>query len=104
MEEIYFGTKDGDLLDNYEIAKIAFIITGKRNSPDDFENVREFSKMCKGIEGEVKNPSIKRLIKNGYKAKAVKICYRKHHGISLIKAKEIVDSMEDNMNKSKGRL
>lgn len=99
MNEIYFGTTDGDLLDGYDIAKIAYVTTGEKISLGDFEHMREFSKTCKGITKEIKNPSVKKLIKNGHKIKAVKIYYKKHSGISLKEAKEIVDSIEENMNK-----
>lgn len=101
MNEIYFGTTDGDLLDGYDIAKIAYVTTGERNSLDDLDFVRDFAKTCKGITREIKNPSVKKLIENGHKVKAVKIYYKKHLGISIKEAKEIVDSIEENMNKSK---
>lgn len=101
MNEIYFGTKDGDLLDGYDIAKIAYVTSGERISLDDLDSVRDFAKTCKGITREIKNPSVKRLIENGHKIKAIKIYYEKHPEIRFKEAKEIADSIEENMNKSK---
>lgn len=102
MEEVYFGTKDGDLIDRYEISKIAYLTTGIRISTDDISSIREFSKTCKGISGEIKRPSVKWLVQHGHKVKAVKIYYKIHSGISLKEAKEIVDSMEEKCRNSKG--
>lgn len=101
MNKIYFGTTDGDLLDVYDIVKIAYVTTGERNYLDDLDSVRDFAKTCKGITREIKNPSVKKLIENGHKIKAVKIYYEKHPEISFKESKEIVDSIEENMNKSK---
>lgn len=101
MNEIYFGTKDGDLLDGYDIVEIAYVTTGDRISLNDLDSVRNFAKTCKGITREIKNPSVKHLVENGRKAKAVKIYYKKHPGTTLKEAIENVNSIEKNINKKK---
>ena len=101
MGKIYFGTTDGDLLEPYEISRIAFLTIGERISVDDLVSIKSFAASCKEITGEVKNPSIKHLIRDGHKVKAVKIYYKRHPEISLKEAKDIVDSMEEDMKKEK---
>lgn len=102
MREIYFGTTDGDLIDGYEISKIAYLTTGNRISIGDISAIREFSKTCKGISGEIKRPSAKWLVQHGHKIKAAKIYHENHPGISLKEVKEIIDSMEEKYRNRKG--
>ena len=99
MEYIYFSTLDNNLIDNYDIVKAAKLIYGKDIFVDDYDAIREFAKNCKGIKREIKNPSVKYLIKHGYKTRAVQIYYRKFEGgIRLSEAKAIIDKMEKEMN------
>lgn len=69
---IYFGTYDGELVDQYEIIKMASLVSGKNISSDDFDSIRAYAKTCKGIKNEVKKPSIKFLLEHGNKVKAIK--------------------------------
>lgn len=94
MDQIYFETTDGNLLEGYEMAQIVQAMTGKIISSNDFCFMREFAKSCKGITGETKNISVEKLIQNGHESKAVKIYYINHPGISLSAAREAVLSMK----------
>jgi hypothetical protein len=99
MEYIYFGTTNGGLIDNYDIAKIARIVNGTEISALDFESIKQFAKTCKGIKGEIKRPSVKYLLQHGDKIKATQIYYRQYEGgITLLEARTIVDKMEKEMN------
>lgn len=99
MDEIYFGTKDGDLLDNYDIAKIAYVKSNRRIALGDIDGLRDYAKTCKGITREISDPSVKWLLEHGHKEKAVKLYWRKHPGIGLKEAKETVDCLERNYKK-----
>lgn len=57
MENIYFTTTNGTLVNNYDIAKTA-IINGDYIDDNNFEEVRKYASNCKGIVREIK-PSIK---------------------------------------------
>lgn len=99
MDEIYFGTKDGGLLDNYDIAKIAYVKSGQIISVADIDGLRDYAKTCKGIAREISNPSVKYLVEHRNKVKAIKLYQRKHPGIGLREAKEAVDCLERNYKK-----
>lgn len=99
MDEIYFGTKDGDLLDNYDIAKIAYVKSDRRIALGDIDELRDYAKTCKGIAREISNPSVKYLVEHGNKVKAIKLYQRKHPGIGLREAKQAVDCLERNYKK-----
>ncbi len=102
MNSIYFGTTENGLIEDYMLRYIAFILTGERIAFDDNETLKEFAKKCKGIRGEVKNPSVKYLVKNGYKVEAMKLYRDKHPGTSLKEAKEIIDAMEEKIKREIG--
>lgn len=95
---IYFGTKDGGLVDHYEIIRMARIVSGKHIDINDVEAIREYARTCKGIKNEIQNPSIKYLLEHGEKFKAIQIYYRSHKEIGLKEAKAIVEQMEERMN------
>lgn len=97
MNKIYFGTKDGDLISDFELRNIAFIVTGEKIPCDDIDASRSFAKKCRGIKGEIKKPSVKYLVEHGHKVKATMIYRDSHDGISLKDAKEAVDKMEEEM-------
>lgn len=95
---IYFGTKDGGLVDHYEIIRMARIVSGKHIDINDVEAIREYARTCKGIKNEIQNPSIKYLLEHGEKFRAIQIYYRSHKEIGLKEAKAIVEQMEERMN------
>ena len=95
MNDIYFGTIDGGLITNFELANMAKVVDGNDIDYNDLEAVREYAKTCKGIKGEVKHPSVKWLLEHGQKAMAVKIYYRRHPELGLMGSKEIIDKMAE---------
>lgn len=95
MNDIYFGTIDGGLITNFELANMAKIVDGKMIDYNNLEAVKEYAKTCKGIKGEVKYPSVKWLVEHGQKVKAVLIYHRRHPEIGLMESKEIIDNMAE---------
>lgn len=93
MNDIYFGTIDGGLITNFELANMAKVVSGNEIDYNDLESVREYAKTCKGIKGEVKHPSIRFLLKHGQKVKAVKVYYSRHPELGLKGSKEVIDKM-----------
>ena len=93
MEYIYFSTADGGMVDNYDIVRMAKVVSNVDIDAKDFKSIRMFAQCCKGIIKEI-NPSIKHLVKNGNKVKAVMLHHRRHPEISLRDCKEIMDKIE----------
>ena len=99
MNKIYFATRNGGLVNNYDISKAALIVENKTIDGNNFDEVREFAKNCKGIKKEIENPSVRYLLKRGLKVQAVKIYYDKHPELGFEKSREIVDAIEAKMSK-----
>lgn len=91
---IYFGTTDGDLLSNYEVARIARVVYDSVIDYRDFEAVRAFAKLCKGITKEIKNPSVKFLIEHGHKVKAMRILRERNPEMSMVEARNFIDELD----------
>ena len=88
--DIYFATTEGGLVTNRDVAKMAFVVNGDYVDEDNLDEVREYTKKCRGITKEV-NPSIKMCLRNHEKVKAVMIYRDRHHGIALKDAKDAID-------------
>ena len=100
-EYIYFKLVKSGVADNYDIIKVAKIVSGKDIYPNDFESVRNYADCCIGIEKELKNPSVEELLTYGEEVKAVRK-YREEHDTTLTEAKLVVRQMEKNLkNKTK---
>lgn len=98
FDNIYFARNDGKLVNNYDLAKMAYVVNGEIIDPWDLEAVRKFSGSCKGINKEV-NPSVKVCLRNGEKVKAMMIYQNRHPGMSLMEAKKAVETMETRMKR-----
>lgn len=94
--KIYFAANNGRLVTNLELARMAYVVDGIYIDEDNFDEVREYAKSCKGISKEV-NPSIKVCLKNNDKIKAIMIYRDRHPGVKLVEAKNIIDDMEEKM-------
>ena len=79
---LWFETIDGDLVDNYDIAKAVHVILGKRIYYTDFDEIRKISHYLPGISKEIENPSVGLFINKGLKVQAVKF-YREKYGYDL---------------------
>lgn len=96
MEKIiYFAVTNGSLIDNYEIARMALVVSGKYIRHNDFESIRKYATHCNGIKKELPNPSVKYLVKHGFKIQAVKIYYDRHPELGLKGSKEVIDKIEE---------
>lgn len=100
MNYIYFGTIDGSLVTNYELSTMSKIVNGKQIPADDLEAIREYAKTCKGVKKEIRNPSVKFLLKHGEKYKAIFLYYKMHPQLSVTDAKKIIDEMEKKMQQN----
>lgn len=92
---IYFGTKDGDLISNYEMARIARIVYDNVIDYCDLEAVRAFAKLCKGITKEIKNPSVKFLVEHGHKVKAMRIFRERNPEMTMVEARNFIDELDE---------
>lgn len=96
MQYIYFSTVDGDMVDNYELVRMAKVMNNVNIDAEDFDKVRKLAKMCNGICKEI-NPSVKYLVEYGRKFKAVQIYHRRHPELSLRDCKDIIDKMVESL-------
>ena len=94
--DIYFATTEGGLVTNRDVAKMAFVVNGDYVDEDNLDEVREYTKKCRGITKEV-NPSIKMCLRNHEKVKAIMIYHDRHPGIGLKEAKDAIDMIEAKM-------
>lgn len=99
---IYFTTKDGKLIDNVDIANVAKIHDNINIYYRKFDEIRDYARSCKGIYREIKKPSIKILIKNGYKIDAIRI-YKRLNECTVIEARDAVNKIEDSIQNKKRR-
>lgn len=100
FKKIYFGTTDGGIVDNLDIAKAAKIFTDADIDYEDLDRIRCVARMaCKGITREIENPSVKYLVANGFKTKAVSLWHDKHPGTTLKEAYAAVNRMEKNLTR-----
>ena len=98
--DIYFATTEGGLVTNRDVAKMAFVVNGDYVDEDNLDEVREYTKKCRGITKEV-NPSIKMCLRNHENVKAIIIYRDRHPDIGLKEAKDAVDMIEAKMKARK---
>lgn len=99
MKKFYFGTTDGGIVDNYDIAKAAGFVSGVKIDPEDVNRVMEYAWACAGITRVIENPSVKYLVANGFKTKAVMLWRDKHPGATVKEAYTAVTRMERNLTR-----
>ena len=49
----YYLTTDGNVISNYDIANIIYIVGGERVSPYEFATIESYASKCKGIIKEL---------------------------------------------------
>lgn len=91
-ELMYFATMDRDIVDNYEISKIAFIKDGIDIVPENFDAIREYAAGCTGIDKEVPHPNVAILYKH-HPESAVKLYHDRHPELSFKRCRQIVGSI-----------
>lgn len=82
-KKIYFGTCDGDIIDNYYIARLAAVAYGVKAQPSDFDKIRVVAEQCTGITGEVPHPSTRKLVDNGYLMSAAKLMHDRNPKMAM---------------------
>lgn len=88
---IYYATKDYDIITNMQLARSYFLVTGERIDAFDIEVLEQRAlPIMNGVLRRVDNPSWKVLAEHGHKVKAIKI-YADSHDCSLEIAKETVE-------------
>lgn len=96
VRDIYFEVRDGSLVSNIDIAKIAYIANGDHINPYNLDDVREYCCKLKGISKEIK-PSIKVFLTHKEKIKAIMFYREKHPGMDIKHVKQIIDKFEEIM-------
>lgn len=94
MEHIYFkenGCKNGFLTET-DIITAARIVDGIFINHENEEEIREYAKKCKGVEMEIKRPSVRFLVDKGNKLGAIRL-YVYIHNCGIVEAKNAVDKM-----------
>lgn len=102
MKRIYFEMIDGDICDNYDIAKIWCAVHGTEIDPWNLDSIRKVSKEFKGILKERKRPTVKWFLKHHRKVLAVTY-YKDLKNVSLNDAYEFVSNIEQKM-REKGEI
>ena len=90
--ELYFATKDNDIVFSADVIKAYYLKTGIKIDPDDVDRIRLIAASMAGIERELKRPSPVFLVKHGHICAAVRV-YRDIHECSLREAKDVIDKM-----------
>lgn len=97
--KLYFAGVNGELYDSMDIKKAMKILTGKELNEDD--EIRQAAKSFDGIKKELKNPSIKYLIKHGYHISAIKVLYERKKktdpSYTLVMARDEIYRMKEEM-------
>lgn len=101
MNKIYFKTANGNLADNYDLVKAAWITTGERISIDDVDSIKKFAETCKGVGDEIENPSVNYLLKRGFKTQAIKVYRDRHPDLSMKAVFGAINKMEKKINSAK---
>lgn len=91
-KDLYFSTKDNDIVFSADIIKAYYLKTGIKIDHDDVDRIRLVAASMAGIERELKRPSPVFLVKHGHECAAVRV-YRDIHECSLREAKDIIDKM-----------
>lgn len=94
MDIIYFGTTDGDLVTNWNLARMAQVVCGMKIDGDNFNAVRDFAKSCSGITGEIRKPSVKFLLEHGNRVMAIRVYYERHKELGLDGARKAIEALE----------
>lgn len=94
MSRIYFKLRDGNVVDDYYIARCHYLV----NNEDiyfDTDRVREYAKTLAAIECELETSeaAIRDLVQNDRLITAVKMYRDIHPEASLLEAKSIIDKI-----------
>lgn len=93
-ERTYFETINGDIVDNYDIAKAVNISLGIKIDYTNLKEVDNVIQYCLGITGKLNNPTVEMFLNKGEKIQAIRLFYLTHPGSTLSEAKQIVEDME----------
>ena len=93
-KELYFATKDNDVVFKADVIKAYYLKTGIKIDHDDVDRIRLIAASMAGIERELKRPSPVFLVKHGHECAAVRV-YRDIHECSLHEAKNAVERITE---------
>lgn len=99
MKTIYFGLKNGDVIDQFELDKTYYFVTGKHLDLEDEVELKTFAATCKGVTKRVEYPSVIHLIKNNWMYSATKIYFERNRGkgMTFDEAKIACDKLRQEM-------
>lgn len=93
IEKFYYSTRNYDIISNYEIAKIYFILNGIKLSHEELTNpdfIDEIANHYTGILKRVENPSWRLLANNGHVSNATIIYKETHPDVNLSECRKRV--------------
>ncbi|MCM1215383.1 MAG: hypothetical protein NC548_12795 [Lachnospiraceae bacterium] len=93
---LYYKTKDGKYVDEYDVASAFNIVHGKSKIGNESEYLKFLWELLHSTLTFEPEPTIEKFIKAGRKIYAVKL-YRDEHNCTVKEAKEIIDKMEQEM-------
>lgn len=93
---LYYKTKDGKYVDQYNIASAFNIVYGKSRIGNESEYLKFLWDLLHSTLTFEPDPTIEKFIKAGHKIYAIRL-YRDEHDCTLREAKEIIDKMEQEM-------
>ncbi len=96
IKELYFSTKDNDIVFSADVVKAYYLKTGIKIDPNDVDRIRFVAVSMAGIERELKRPSPVFLVKHGHKCAAVRV-YRDIHNTTLREAHDAVEKIAESL-------
>lgn len=97
-KEIYFELFDHDLVSGTKLRETMKIMIGYEDHYFTDGEVREFARIrCKGIRGEIKYPSVTKLLEYGHKTTAIFLYYKETPNVSLLEARDHINNLMEYM-------
>lgn len=97
FKKIYFTTINGNVINNFGLARLAMLRDGELIASNDYDRLREYAETCKGIIKEIENPSVEHLLRCGYRASAINVYKDKHPELSYMAVRNAIDRIEYKM-------
>jgi hypothetical protein len=101
FKKIYFTTINGNVINNFGLARLAMLRDGEYITSNDYDRLREYAETCKGIIKEIENPSVEHLLRCGYRSSAINVYKDKHPELSYMAVRNAIDRIEYKMKNRK---
>lgn len=101
FKKIYFTTINGNVINNFGLARLAMLRDGELIASNDYDRLREYAETCKGVIKEIENPSVEHLLRCGYRSSAINVYKDKHPELSYMAVRNAIDRIEYKMKNRK---